>query len=107
MENVVLYIHRVALTVDPRSLLNLRISKFSMKNLTLFEARSALRLAVEMTLRPGEYAEGYLADSGSPSGHVFELNDITFHRSNLMVRVTNEANNTHIKSRLFTAPEKP
>lgn len=86
LENGVLQIRSLALATDPRSLLNLRLSKFSVKNRTLFEARSALRLAVEMTLYPDEYTEGYISDSGSPSGHVFDLKNITFHCSNLTVR---------------------
>jgi hypothetical protein len=86
LENGVLHIQRSALVDDPRNLLNLRISKFSVKNQNLFAARAALRLAVEMTLHPGEYTEGYLSDSGYPPGHAFDVNNITFHSSDVAVR---------------------
>ncbi len=85
-KNGVLHIYRPALASDPRSLLNLRIPKFSLKKQNLFAARAALRLAVEMTLHPEEYSEGYVSDSGYPPGHVFDGNNITFHSSNVAVR---------------------
>lgn len=85
-ENGVLHVYHAAFASDPQNQLNLRISQFSVKDRNLFEARSSLRLAIETTLYPDEYAQGYISDSGYPTGHVFTLNSITFKGSGLTVR---------------------
>lgn len=85
-ENGVLHVYQAAFAPDPQNQLNLRISQFSIKDQNLFQARSSLRLAIEMTLYPDEYTEGYISDSGYPTGHVFTLDSITFKGSSLTVR---------------------
>jgi hypothetical protein len=86
IENGVLHVCQPAFASDPQNQLNLRISQFSVQERNLFEAQSSLRLAIEMTLYPDEYTEGYISDSGYPTGHVFTLNSITFKGSDLTVR---------------------
>jgi len=86
IENGVLHVSQAAFASEAQNQLNLRISRFSVTDRNLLEAQSSLRLAIEMTLYPDEYTEGYISDSGYPPGHVFTLNTITFKGSNLTVR---------------------
>jgi hypothetical protein len=71
---------------NPTNPLNLRIDHFKVGKANLFAAEDQLRLAIDMTLHPQEYEEGYIQSYGFPHDSVFTVRNVTFSGSKLTVR---------------------
>jgi hypothetical protein len=86
VENGIVHVGTPALATDAKNILNLRIEDFQVKNENLFYAEDRLRLAIDMTLHPEDYEEGYNGGYGYAPDDVFAVRNISFRASNVTVR---------------------
>lgn len=86
--NGVLHIAKAEISAAPENFLNLRISKFEVKNETLFGAEAFLKRSIRMTLHPERYAQGSAGGFGYgvPRNDEFDKPTITFGGRDLTVR---------------------
>lgn len=86
VEDGIIHITSSDHATDAQNILNLRIEKFRMTNENLFYAEDRLRLAIDMTLHPDDYEDGFIGSYGYAPGDVFAVKNISFEASNLTVR---------------------
>ena len=68
------------------NILNLRLRRFQVRNVSLFTAEHDLRIAIDEKLHPQEYANGYNGGYGYGPGDVFAIPNVTFSGANVSVR---------------------
>jgi hypothetical protein len=86
IEDGIIHITHPAFMIDPKNLLNLRISEIHVENLDLPEAEAQLRLKIGMTLRPQLYTDGYGVGHRYYLKGAFSKRNISISGNNLTVR---------------------
>lgn len=85
-EEGILYIAQPFVAASHKNFLNLRISRYEVKDVNLFDAEEQLRIRINLLLFPQLYKNGYGGGYGYPPDHVFTARNITASGSDLTIR---------------------